>query len=518
MGKQNDTGTIPYSKKKKMTVWKIFALFVLALQLIMSGGVFFVVVKLNMLPNSYLIAIAFVLLLLFFLCDILLIISRRKRNKAKTSLYVKRVLGVILSVCTTIVCVFGINTLSKLMATLDGVSSDTIVIKEKTAVYVMAQDPAQNINDASGYTFGYTSTYDHDNTLKAIDKVEEELGQEVTKQDFDTVVDMVEALYAGDIGAIFLNESYIDILEDMDEFANFSSDTRAIIVNEVDVIQKVTDSVADITTEPFIVYLSGSDTRNTTLTSKTRSDVNILAVVNPQTKQILLVNTPRDYYIDISVSGYTRKDKLTHCGIYGIDCSMDTLGHLYGIDVNYYLKINFTGFETLIDAIGGIDIDVDKSFTSVDGYQYTKGMTHMNGIYALNYVRERHAFGDGDFARGRHQMQMIKALVAKLSSGAIITNYSDIMSSLEGMFATDVTTTEMSDLVKMQLSDGGTWNVQTFAMDGEGKKRTTYSMPKTKAYVMEPNLDYVTYAQQLIQKVMDGEVLTEDDMKFKKAQ
>ena len=185
---------------------------------------------------------------------------------------------------------------------------------------------------------------------------------------------------------------------------------------------------------------------------------------------------------------------------------------------NFYLKINFTGFETLIDAIGGIDIDVDKSFTSVDGYQYTKGMTHMNGIYALNYVRERHAFGDGDFARGRHQMQMIKALVAKLSSGAIITNYSDIMSSLEGMFATDVTTTEMSDLVKMQLSDGGTWNVQTFAMDGEGKKRTTYSMPKTKAYVMEPNLDYVTYAQQLIQKVMDGEVLTEDDMKFKKAQ
>ena len=130
MGKQNDTGTIPYSKKKKMTMWKIFALFALALQLIMSGGVLFVVVKLNMLPNSYLIAIAFVLLLLFFLCDILLIISKRKRNKTKTSLYVKRVLGVILSVCTTLVCVFGINTLSKLMSTLDGVSSDTIVIKE----------------------------------------------------------------------------------------------------------------------------------------------------------------------------------------------------------------------------------------------------------------------------------------------------------------------------------------------------------------------------------------------------
>ncbi|MCI5857004.1 MAG: LCP family protein [Agathobacter sp.] len=516
MNNQNDKDNT--QKKKKMTMWKVFALFILAIQVIMSAGVFLVVVKLNMLPNSYLIAIAFLLLLLFFLSDVLLVLSKKKRNKTKTSLYVKRALGVLLSGCTILVSLTGINTLSKLMATLDGVSSDTIIVKEKTAVYVMADDPAQNINDASGYTFGYTSTYDHDNTLKAIEKVEDELGQQINQQDFDTVVDMVEALYAGNVGAIFLNESYIDILEDMDEFANFSTDTRAIIVNEVDVIQKVTDSVSDITKEPFIVYLSGSDTRNTTLSSKTRSDVNILAVVNPQTKQILLVNTPRDYYIDISVSGYTQKDKLTHCGIYGIDCSMDTLGHLYGIDVNYYLKINFTGFETLIDAIGGIDIDVDKSFTSVDGYQYTKGETHMNGKYALNYVRERHAFGDGDFARGRHQMQMIKALVAKLTSGAIITNYSDIMSSLEGMFATDVTTTEMGDLVKMQLSDGGTWNVQTFAMDGEGKKRTTYSMPKTKAYVMEPNFDYVEYAKQLIQKVMDGETLTEDDMKFKKAE
>jgi anionic cell wall polymer biosynthesis LytR-Cps2A-Psr (LCP) family protein len=191
---------------------------------------------------------------------------------------------------------------------------------------------------------------------------------------------------------------------------------------------------------------------------------------------------------------------------------MDTLGHLYGVDVNYYLKINFTGFETLIDSIGGIDIDVDKSFTSVDGYKYTKGETHMDGITALNYVRERKAFGDGDFARGRHQMQMIKALVAKLSSGAIITNYSDIMNSLEGMFSTDVSSSEIGSLVKMQLSDGASWNVQTFSMDGEGTRSTTYSMPKTKSYVMIPNDEYVAYAKQLMQRVLDGEVLTEDDM------
>lgn len=516
MGNQNDNHTDKRAKKKKLTMWSVFALFILAIQIVVSAAVFVVVVKLNMLPNTYLAAIAFLLLLLFFLSDILLVLSKRKRNKTKSSLYVKRSLGVLLSGCTIFVSLLGINTLSRLISTLDNVSSNTIIITEKTAVYVMADDPAKDINEAADYTFGFTSSFDHDNTLTAVAKVEEELGKEIHKQDFESVVDMVDALYSGSVGAIFLNESYIDILEDMEEYEHFSTDTRSIIVSEVEVVQQVTEGVDSITEEPFIVYLSGSDTRNKTLTSKTRSDVNILAVINPTTKQILLVNTPRDYFIDISVSGYTAKDKLTHCGIYGIDCSMDTLGHLYGIDVNYYLKINFTGFETLIDAIGGIDIDVDKSFTSVDGYKFTKGMTHMNGIYALNYVRERKAFGDGDFARGRHQMQMIKALVAKLSSGAIVTNYSDIMSSLEGMFTTDVTTQEMGDLVKMQLSDGGTWNVQTFAMSGEGRKSTTYSMPKSKSYVMEPDFDYVAYAKQLIQKVMDGETLTEEDVKFKK--
>jgi LCP family protein required for cell wall assembly len=512
MGNQKDNQTEKSAKKAKLTAWKVFAMFLLALQIILSVAFFIVVVKLDMLPDTYLVAIAVLLLLLLFLCGLLLIISKKKRGKTKSSLYVKRTLGTLVSGCTIVVCILGISTLSRLINTLGEVSSDTVITLEKTAVYVMADDPAEDINAAAGYTFGFTSSFDHDNTLTAIEKVESELGQDIATQDFESVVDMVDALYAGNIGAIFLNESYVDILEDMDEYENFSTDTRSIIVSEVEIVQTVTDSVDDVTEEPFIVYLSGSDTRNKTLTSKTRSDVNILAVVNPTTKQILLVNTPRDYYVDISVSGYTEKDKLTHCGIYGIDCSMDTLGHLYGIDVNYYLKINFTGFETLIDDIGGITIDVDKSFTSVDGYKYTKGEMYMDGITALNYVRERKAFGDGDFARGRHQMQMIKALVAKLSSGAIITNYSDIMSSLEGMFATDVSTGEISNLVKMQLSDGASWNVQTFAMDGEGKSRTTYSMPKTKSYVMFPNEEYVAYAKTLIQRVLDGEVLTDDDM------
>jgi LCP family protein required for cell wall assembly len=511
MGKQyDDAGKT--AKKSKMTLWRVFALFLLALQVVLSSAFFVVVVKLDMLPDSYLIAVAVLLVLLFLLCCILLILSKKKRKKTRSSLYTKRAVGTLLSGCTIVLCFLGISMTSKLITTLRGVSSGTITTLEKTSVYVMADDPAQDIHDAADYTFGYTSSFDVSNTNTAIAKVEDELGKEIALQDFDTVTDMVEALYSGSVGAIFLNESYVDILEDIDGFENFSTDTRTLIASEVEVVQQVTDSVENVTTEPFVVYLGGSDTRNTTLASKTRSDVNILAIVNPETKQILLVNTPRDYYVDISVSGYTQKDKLTHCGIYGTDCSMDTLGHLYGVNVNYYVKINFTGFETLIDSVGGINIDVEKSFKSVDGIWFTKGEMYMNGATALAYVRERYAFSDGDLARGRHQMQMIKALIAKLSSGAILTNYSDIMDSLEGMFSTNLSTDEIGSLVKMQLSDGATWNVQTFAMTGEGANLTSYSMPKQKNYVMLQDESYVAYAQKLIQRVLDGEVLTEEDM------
>lgn len=206
--------------------------------------------------------------------------------------------------------------------------------------------------------------------------------------------------------------------------------------------------------------------------------MNILAVVNPKTKQVLLINTPRDYYIDISVSEGA-KDKLTHCGVYGIDCSMDTLSNLYDEHVDYYAKINFSGFETLIDAIGGVTIESEKSFyTYKDNYYISEGTNQLNGAYALSYARERRAFADGDNARGRHQMQLIEAIIEKVSSGTtILTNYSDILASLEGMFTTNMSQEEIAALVRMQLSDGAGWNVKSFAVNGSGSKEHVYSMP-----------------------------------------
>ena len=269
-----------------------------------------------------------------------------------------------------------------------------------------------------------------------------------------------------------------------------------------------------VTKEPFVVYVSGSDTREAKL-AKSRSDVNILAFVNPVSKQVLLLNTPRDYYINISIAPDS-KDKLTHCGLYGIDCSMDTLADLYGIDsINYYAQINFTGFETLIDEIGGVTVYSDASFTSSDypDYRYVKGENELNGSEALAFVRERYNLGDGDYARGRHQMAVISAVIDKMtSSTTLLTNYSGIMDSLEGMISTDFESGDISALINMQLSDGGGWDVKSYTVVGEGTKRTTYSMPKFKAYVTIPDEESVDKAKGLIQKVMNGETITDSDV------
>ena len=235
--------------------------------------------------------------------------------------------------------------------------------------------------------------------------------------------------------------------------------------------------------------------------------------MNPASKQVLLLNTPRDYYVETTVSGGMR-DKLTHCGIYGIDCSMGTLTNLYEENVDYYVQINFNGFETLIDAIGGITVEAEKSFrTSEGGYYISQGTNQLSGAVALSYVRERKSFADGDNARGRHQMQAIEAIIKKVSSGTtVLNNYSAILSSMEGMFATNMSSSEISALVRMQLTDMASWNVKSFAVTGTGSSQKTYSMPTKRIYVMIPDESQIDYARKLVDKVVDGGTLSDNDL------
>lgn len=497
-------------KKVDRKKWKVVAGVLLVLQAVFGIFLLAMIVKINMLPTKFLLFIAAVLFLMFS-CAYLLLFARKKKKKKATGMYVKRGFGTFLSVFTTVICLLGTSVISKLDSTIGSIVGKEVVT-ETTAVYVLNEDSAQEISDIADYTLGYTKSFDWENTQTALDNINKSLDKDIKTEEFDSVTDMIAALYEKNVGAILLNVAYEDVLEDDEVYSDFSEKVRRIYENDVEKVQEQVATNNNIAKEPFIVYISGSDTRNKKLTTS-RSDVNILAVVNPESKQILLLSTPRDYYVQTSVSG-SSKDKLTHCGIYGIDCSMDTLADLYGVEVNYYAQINFSGFEKLIDELGGVDVYSEKKVnTREGGYPIKKGMNHMSGKVALAFVRDRFSFADGDNARGRHQMAVVEAVINKATgSTAIISNYSGIMDSIEGMFATNVSSKEISDLVKMQLKDGGSWNIKSYSVTGEGKKRTTYSMPKLKSYVMIPDDESVDFATDLIDKVFEGDTLTDDDL------
>ena len=269
-----------------------------------------------------------------------------------------------------------------------------------------------------------------------------------------------------------------------------------------------------ITKEPFVIYLSGVDTRGE-LTEKARSDVNILAVVNPQTKQVALINTPRDYYVDLA--GTNSKDKLTHAGLYGVETSMATLGNLYGVNVEHYIRINFAGFISIIDAIGGVDVYSDQAFTSVgspgyyDPTTFAEGWNHLDGKSALAFARERHAFASGDIQRGINQMKVIDAMMNKIKSPTVLMSFSKLMDAVSDCFVTSLSQEQISALVRMQLASLSDWDIQSYAVTGtSGKSSQCYSAKGQSLYVMKPDENSVNQAKELIASVLGGEGTVSD--------
>ena len=511
MGKQSD---------KKSKKWKIAAGIILVIQALISIVSVGIVVWFNLLPLKYLVLIGLILIWLLTLVYYFFYSGVRKKKgkkltaqKKKRKLYIKRSIGGVISAITMALCIVASSMVWQAGTALANIA-DNVVVTDTVSVYALADNPAESVADIKDGVFAITQNYDYEHTKTTLDKIRENLGQDVHTQNYDTVFDMVDALYAGNVDAMILNVAYVDVIRDQKGYEDFSDRTKTLYDHEVktSVVQENTQDTRDITKDPFIIYISGSDTRNLKLATS-RSDVNILAVVNPASKQVLLLNTPRDYYVETTVSGGMR-DKLTHCGIYGIDCSMGTLTNLYEENVDYYVQINFNGFETLIDAIGGITVEAEKSFrTSEGGYYISQGTNQLSGAVALSYVRERKSFADGDNARGRHQMQAIEAIIKKVSSGTtVLNNYSAILSSMEGMFATNMSSSEISALVRMQLTDMASWNVKSFAVTGTGSSQKTYSMPTKRSYVMIPDESQIDYARKLVDKVVDGGILSDNDL------
>ncbi len=369
-------------------------------------------------------------------------------------------------------------------------------------VIVLKEDPSETINDVKNEEFGIDITQKNDSYHKIINDIQTKLISAITTKEYVDSPSMVEALYKKECKVILLNTALMANIEDI--YPNFKKEIRVLDSYEHVTKKKNDNKVSSITEEPFSVLLSGNDTYGE-ISAKNRSDVNVIATVNPKTKEILLTSTPRDYYVQTSVSG-TAYDKLTHAGLYGVECSRDTLEKLYGIDINYYAKVNFTGFKSIIDALGTVTVHSDRDFVAQHGEKFKEGDNVVDGAKALAFVRERHAFPSGDLQRNKNQQELIKAVIKEAASPKILSGFSDILSAVKDSVMMDLSYDEIVSLVQMQLSDGGTWHISTFGVSGEGGSRTTYTNQKKKGYVMYMDEEKIAEATGYIKQVLNGEV------------
>ena len=386
----------------------------------------------------------------------------------------------------------------------------------KISVYVKADDAADSVEATKGYTYGILQSLDRTNTDGALAHLKQEFGEEVQTVEYTGLTELADGLFNAQTQAVLLNQAYIEVLSEMDGYTDIQDRIKEVGTVEV---ENVIAEEEETTAQPvetagggkiYTVYISGIDTRGE-MTASSRSDVNIIATFNTETRQLLLVSTPRDYFVPLSISNGER-DKLTHAGIYGIDCCMDTLGMLYDEEINYYFRVNFGGFVQIIDALGGIDVESDYEFDSQNilGWHFNKGVNHVDGEAALVFARERYAFTEGDRQRGKNQMAVIKAVLNKALSPDILKNYSSVLSSLDGCFGTNMTYEEIAEILQDQLKNGGDWNVVTYSVNGTGAKEKPYSMSQT-AYVMIPDESTVEKAKTLMEKVKNGETLSQEE-------
>ena len=494
------------SRRRRRNDWipgAVITIIVIMLSVVFMG----LLAMTKMIPTIYMLIIGIVLAVITAIVWLLVWHTR----------YTGRFIGgTILAVIMSAILAFGgfyINKTRTAISDISGVNTEVT----QMAVYVKSDDAADSVEATKGYNYGILSSLDRENTDGAVEHLKSEFGTDVQTTEFAGLTELADGLLKGEVNAMLLNSAYLSVYEDMDGYTDFG--TKVKEVGTVDVETEIQAAEEETPAEPittasggkvYTIYLSGIDTRGE-MTAKSRSDVNIIATINTDTREILLVSTPRDYYVPLSISNGA-PDKLTHAGIYGIDVCMDTLGMLYGIDINYYFRINFGGFVKVIDALGGITVDSDYDFDSKNilGYHFNKGENYVNGEQALVFARERYAFQEGDRQRGKNQMAVIRGVVKKALSPEILTSYSAILSSLNGCFGTNITYEEIAQILQQQLTKGGDWTIVSYSVDGTGATEKPYSMSQ-KAYVMVPNYDTVNKAKSLMEKVRNGEVVTQEE-------
>ena len=466
-------------KTKMLISWGLLAIYA-----VLAVFLLFLIFKYNMLDFRYLnIVVAVLIVVLAILCFFLI-----WSKKAKNLTLILLLLGILISGTS----LFAVGQFIGFTSRLNATSNYSM------SIAVLADSPIDNISQVTS-VMGPTGT-DKDNIQQLMNDLKATQNKELTVEESRSYLAAYKSLLAGDTKAIILNSVFENIIES--EYPDYASKIKKIYTKE---LTKTVETPKDVKGNSFNVYISGIDTYGP-ISSVSRSDVNIIMTVNRETKKILLTTTPRDSYVPIADSGNNQKDKLTHAGIYGVDASIHTLENLYGIDLNYYARLNFTSFLKLIDLLGGVDVYNDQEFTAhTNGKFYSVGNVHLDSEQALGFVRERYSLADGDRDRGRNQQKVIVAILQKLTSTEALKNYDGIIKGLQDSIQTNMPLETMMKLVNAQLESGGTYKINSQDLKGTGRMDLpSYAMPESNLYMMEISDSSLESVKAAINDVIEG--------------
>ena len=368
-----------------------------------------------------------------------------------------------------------------------------------------------DMQDYADAVYGTTIETDTTNQQYALKQLKQLCGKQVQTIDKNALSDAVQAFYDNHTDILIMSEALAGTISDMQGFENFETDTKILYSFDRPIDASASDTVAvDMTTKPFTIFFGGNDTTGA-LSLQGRTDVNMTVTVNPNTHQILISNLPRDswvknpYYND-------KRDKLTHLGLVGIDNTLKGLGDIYGIEIPNYVIVNFDTFMVIIQALKGVTIDNPYAFTAIDGQYFSKGTIGLDGAGALMYVRERQNLPDGDFGRNMHQQIVMRAMIEKLCSPDIMMQINSIIDGMNGMFLTNISMNSIWALVNKQLDEGIEWNIVNYHVGGETGMEICASATGQYLSVVYPYDNQIEFVRNEIQKVMDGETITQEEL------
>ena len=464
-------------------------------------------IKINVLPTKLLFLITIIFVLLDTIFALLL------------CYYTRAVVSKIICVVITLVLIFGSCMggyyISKTGSLLTNITNVTKHAKNTVSVVVKQSSDIKNKSQLNGLSVGTLRTIGTQGSSKALKELSKD-GIVMNQSEYDSLSAMLEAFYNGEVDSIIINESSRSQILDMESYADFDNNTRVVYQTsyKVENTDKA-NAVSDITSKPFNVLISGSDTRGG-FDENGRSDVIMVATINPKTSTILLTSVPRDFYVTTACDAADgcmqgALDKITHTGIHGTNTTKRTVEQLLGIEINYTFKVGFDTVTDLVDALGGVDVYVEPGYAvSTSTFSVHEGTNHLDGEHALAYARERYSYTEGDRQRTKNQQQVLMGIVNEATKPSVITKYASIMDAMANTFSTTMSNEEISDLIKYQINNNPKWKMEQYMVDGTGDTLMCAELGDA-ASVMVPDQSTVKMAKDKINAVLAGK--SADDVK-----